>query len=82
MDWPLLALGLLTVAGVVLTLRPYEFARAKERLDAEGSTRENDLASVEPTAQNVFVFRVVGIAAAVVGTTFLLWVLFGSQPGP
>ena len=80
MDGPLLALVLLTLVGGVVALRPYEVARFKEQIDAEGSTRENDLASVEPTARNVFVFRVAGIAAVVVGLTFLLWVLFGS-PG-
>ena len=81
MDGPLVLLVLLTLVGSVVALRPYEFARVKEQLDAEGSTRENDLASVEPTPQNVFVFRVVGIAAAVVGVTFLLWLSFGNPPG-
>ena len=78
MDGPLLALVLLTLVGVVVALRPYEVARVKEQIDAEGSARGNDPGSVEPTARNVFAFRVAGIAAAVVGITFLLWVLFGS----
>ena len=81
MGGPLLALLGLVLVGVVLALRPYELARITEQIDAVGSTRENDLGSVEPTAQNAFVFRVVGLAAAVVGVTFLLWLLFGSPPG-
>jgi hypothetical protein len=80
MDGPLLALVLLTLVGGVVTLRPSEVARFEERIDAEWSSRENYLASVEPTARNVFVFRVTGIAAAPVGLTFLLRALFGS-PG-
>ena len=75
MTGPLLLLALLTLVGLGVALRPYEVARAKERLDALGSDRENDLGSVEPTSGNVFVFRAFGAGVAVVGFTFLLWLL-------
>jgi hypothetical protein len=73
---PVLLLVLFTLVGLVVTLRPYEVARAKEQLDALGSDRENDLESVEPTAGNVFVFRAVGGGMLVLGITFLLWLVF------
>jgi hypothetical protein len=78
---PLLLLGTLTLAGLVVALRPYEVARAKERLDALGSDRENDLGSVEPTPGNVFVFRAFGAGVATLGITFLLWLLFDGPTG-
>lgn len=76
MNGSFLLLVLLTLVGLVVTLRPYEVARFKERIDAVGSTRENDLASVEPTPQNVFVFRAFGFSMLVLGVTFLLWLSF------
>ena len=76
MNGPVLLLVLFTLVGLVVTLRPYEVARAKEQLDALGSDRENDLESVEPTAGNVFVFRAVGGGMLVLGITFLLWLVF------
>lgn len=76
MNGPFLLLVLLTLVGLVVTLRPYEVARFKERIDAVGSTRENDLASVEPTPQNVLVFRAFGFSMLVLGITFLLWLSF------
>lgn len=81
MNGPLLLLALFTLAGLVVTLRPYEVARAKEQLDALGSDRENDLDSVEPTPGNVFVFRVFGAGVATLGITFLLWLVFDGPAG-
>jgi hypothetical protein len=73
----LLLLAVFTLTGLVVVLRPYEVARAKEQLDARGSDRETDLGSVEPTPGNVFVFRAFGAGMATLGVTFLLWLFFG-----
>ena len=53
MNGSLLLLAVFTLTGLVVVLRPYEVARAKEQLDARGSDRETDLGSVEPTPGNV-----------------------------
>jgi hypothetical protein len=38
--------------------------------------RETDLASIEPTPENVLVFRGFGASVFLLGVTFLLWLLF------
>lgn len=69
--------ALFVLAGLTAAVFPRPLADFKERVDAVGSTRENQLDEVASNSSQVFLVRVVGVSLVVLGLVTFRLVLSG-----